>query len=143
MLRKLVSCRAFSSISLLMSPACSSPSSTSTFDNEDWYLLANMLPGDLHSSLRCIGHSDPVATFLCGSIRPNKASKPIKCYLLPKVTIRFVRFRPLVTFNRPDITVHLFTFKSVSSRYIPSSVPSSVPTFRGTVLARLGWLLVW
>jgi hypothetical protein len=114
MLRKLISCRAFSSISLSMSPAWSSPSSTSNFDNEDWYMLANMLPGDLHSPRRCIGHSDSVATFLCGGIWPNKASKPIKCYILPKVAIRFVRFRPLMTFNRVDTTVHFFTFKSLS-----------------------------
>jgi hypothetical protein len=37
-------------------------------------MLANRLPGDLHSSLRCIGHSDPVATFLCGGIWQNKPS---------------------------------------------------------------------
>jgi hypothetical protein len=114
MLQKMISCRAFSSISLSMSPACSSPSSTSTFDNEDWYTLPDMLPGDLHSSLRCIGHSDAVATFICGGIWPNKASKPIKCYLLPEMTIRLVHFRHLMTFNRADTTVHFCTFKFMS-----------------------------
>jgi hypothetical protein len=81
-------------------------------------MLANMLPGDLHYSLRCIGHSDPFATLVCSGNWQNKASKPIKCCTLPKVTIMFVRLLPLMSFNRSGSKVRHFTFKSfVSSRF--------------------------
>jgi hypothetical protein len=64
---------------------------------------------------------------LAKSILTGILSKPIKCQLLPNLTIRLVRFRPLMTFHEPYAAVQLW--RSASMPWADVSFPALLGTF--------------